>query len=104
MKRNKLAILVMVIVIIFSIVGCKSKKIQQENAEQETTVPRNGIVLDEDTDYDALQDTEIAITEATKEPAPAAETENTGESGIYTKKETGDLIQPAGTDSAIEIP
>lgn len=112
MSNKSIHILILAIMISLAIIGCGNKKMNPEHphAEQESTAPRNGLVLDEELDTNSDNVNGYQNTEknndpiAPVEPAATEEIEASEKHGIAAKVESGDLIQPADKDSAIEIP
>ena len=117
MKRNNIIILVLAALVMLCITGCLPKKNNHEEAnvedvhvEQVATAPRNGIVLEDETDMNDGESHEMQTENKLKDITASDETFVTEEpdserkGGISPKVENGDLIQPAGVDSAIEIP
>lgn len=106
------------VLIMLAIIGCapKEKKTDEPKredtlVEQESTAPRNGIVLedesgmsDDDSGKMPAEDEKVDRTNENEETTATEESNSNEKQGIVAKAETGDLIQPAGVDSAIEIP
>lgn len=118
--NKKCLIFVVLICTVMSLAACKTKS--DSNGEAETT-QTNGVV---DTTYDVdaceeetyfegidlageetVTDTTNAIAETLSTESSETEVEETkseGNGGIASKVEDGDLLQPPGKDSAVDLP
>lgn len=116
--KNKMAFLLLIGILMLGVVACapKEKNTEEQNKEetvtqQEVTIPRNGVVLEEESDGNKIPANttqadyeELEQTDPSESHIDAEESIDDNQSGIVFKAEDGDLIQPAGKDSAIEIP